>query len=675
MKVEQAEKIYPLGASLFLKKGKKTVELWRNGGFVFKRNIDTREKSPEFRWLIVELSLEYNAQKTKLSDAFSISRQSINDWIATYKKHGIKGLINSTKNIGNTNRTKGNKARINAADIKRKNMEISKFQLSFEDLTVPKIPTINQEEAVYEKTVTKHNNRYAGVFVMQILLTSYFSWFNWIIGLFGNDYKIFQIFSFMSAKNIRSIEQLKNVRSKEAGAILGLSKLPSLPGIWALFYKAHKKQLSEKLLKLFFTWQISVAKVSSRFWFTDGHVLPYTGKEKMHKIFNTKKREVESGSISFVSCDFSGRIVDFELKEGGSGLREHIINLHTKWSENFDEKNFPVHVFDREGDGCEFFYNLTKLNCPFITWEKNANRKKLYEKAENEFDKELIINNIRYLFYEDTKDFIHKDSQNMTHKFSLRRFGLINTASKKRTSALAFSAATELSQNDCIYGILNRWGASENTFKHLGNRHPLAYRPGFKLQNSDKQTIRNPQLDILDKQIKQQERELSKQCKVLATKEKLVKKNGEERKNGIYGILKSKINRITEKKQELKLQKSNLPERIDISKLTNYKEFKKHTNEGKRIFDFVNSISWNARKKGVELLESLYPYKNDIVDLFYAIVNCSGSVEITESTVKVILEPLEQSSRRIAQIEFCRKLTHLGAKTPFNKKMIIQVKN
>lgn len=672
--IDKRTDMYPLGKGLSLRKGTNHIELWQNRRFIFRRVIDPRKKSPEFRMLIVELSQEYKAQKTKLSSVFSISRQSINDWIASYDKHGIVGLINSTKNIGNSHRTKGNKGEANASDIQQKKLQLNKLQLNLEDIKLPKIQDVEPENAPYEKTIEKHNNRYAGVFAMIVLLTSHYAWFNWTIGLFGKSHKIFQVFCFMAAKNIRSIEQLKNVRSKEAGAILGLSKLPSLPGIWAMFYDASKKGISNTLLKLFFKWQLGTSKVSSRFWFTDGHVLPYTGKERVHKVFNTKKREAEPGGISFVTCDFSGRIVDFVLKEGGSGLREHILDLHDKWEENYDKEEYPVHVFDREGDGCGFFYNLTKRCCPFVTWEKNADRKKLYGTDGSEFNKELEFNGIKYLYFEGSKNFVYKENESTEHKFSLRRFGIINTASNKRTSALAFSGHAELSQQDCIYGILNRWGASENTFKHLGDRHPLAYRPGFKLRESEKQTVINPEIKILDKQIKRQEKEYTRLCKDLAAKEKSVNKSGEQRKNGAYGILKTKLANVQEKKQQLKSQKSELPQRIDISGLTDYKNFKKHDNEGKNLFDFVNSISWKARKKGVEMLKGLYPHKNDIVDLFYAIINCAGTVEITENAIKVVLEPLEQSSRRVAQVEFCKKITQLGAQTPFKKKMILSVK-
>ena len=77
-----------------------------------------------------------------------------------------------------------------------------------------------------------------------------------------------------------------------------------------------------------------------------------------------------------------------------------------------------------------------------------------------------------------------------------------------------------------------------------------------------------------------------------------------------------------------------MPERIDISELADYKKFKTNDNEGKNLFDFANSISWNARKKGVEILDNLYPHKNDLVDLFYTVIDSAGTVEINEKKIK-----------------------------------------
>ena len=663
-----------LGRGITVKLNKKSVEVWRNGGFLFIRELDPREITSELRMLIVQLHLDYNAQKTKLKEVFPISsRQTIDNWIASFKEQGILGFVNNTKNIGNSNRSNGNKAKQLACERAIKKHQIDKSQLTIEDIKVPEIKDIKESDEPYGATMEQQTNRYAGVFAIMILLSFYYKWFNWVIGFFGDTYKIFQIFVLMSIKNIRSIEQLKNVRLKEAGAIIGLNKLPSLPGIWEMFYQAAKKKLAIILLYNFFSWQITRGFVSNRFWFTDGHTLPYSGKKKMHMIYNTKKRELEPGCINFVSCDIKGKILDFEIKEGGSGLRQHIINLHDKWRSHFSETEYPVHVFDREGDGADFFYELVKRDCPFVTWEKGGDRKKLYKYPESDFKHKTTVNGVDYQYFENEKHFTSTDENKQEHQFTLRRFHVINTATQKRISALTYNAKTELSQQDCIYAILNRWGASENTFKHQGNQQPTSYRPGFKLKTSEKQTIPNPEIKAIDKKTKSINTEHTRKCKKLSEMEKNENKSGEVRANDAYSKLKSKIIKLKTEKTELTKQKTELPERLDISGLEDYRSFEVHDNEGKNLFDFVGSLVWNARKKGIEILEQLYPHKNDVVDLFYTIINCHGTIQITPKEIRVILEPLQQSSRRVAQIDFCKKLTELGAKTPMKKSMIIRV--
>ncbi len=561
----------------------------------------------------------------------------------------------------------------NSSERAIEKQQIDKLQLSFTDLKVPEIKDINEQDEPYAEPQEQQTNRYAGVFAIIILLVSQYKLFNWIIGFFGSSYKIFMIFVLMSIKGIRSIEQLKNVRLKEAGAIIGLSKIPSLPGVWELFYSAANKLLSINLLSRFFSWQITRGFVSNRFWFTDGHVLPYSGKKKMHLIYNTKKRETEPGCMNFVSCDIKGKIIDFEIKEGGSGLRQHLINLHDKWKSHFSETDYPVHVFDREGDGSDFFYELVKRNCPFVTWEKGGDRKKLYKYPESDFTHKTTINKVEYLYFEIEKHFSSTDKSPEKYSFTLRRFYILNSSTKKRTSVLAFNGKTELSEQDCIYAILNRWGASENTFKHMGNQQATSYRPGFKLTVSGNQTIPNPERKALDKEIKAKNTAYLRKCKMLSEKDKIENKSGEVRVNDAYSKLKSEVIELKKQKIELSNQKSELPERLDISGLEDYRSFEEHDNEGKNLFDFVGSLVWNARKNGVEILEQFYPYKNDIVDLFYAIINCHGTIQINQHEIRVTLEPLQQSSRRSAQIDFCKRLTEMGAKTPMKKSMMIQV--
>jgi len=55
----------------------------------------------------------------------------------------------------------------------------------------------------------------------------------------------------------------------------------------------------------------------------------------------------------------------------------------------------------------------------------------------------------------------------------------------RRTCGLAWTGDRPVSTEDCARAILSRWGASEKTFKHCKDRHPLHYYPGFKLPDRE----------------------------------------------------------------------------------------------------------------------------------------------------------------------------------------------
>jgi hypothetical protein len=120
-------------------------------------------------------------------------------------------------------------------------------------------------------------------------------------------------------------------------------------------------------------------------------------------------------------------------------------------------------------------------------------------------------------------------------------------------------------------------------------------------------------------------------------------------------------------------EKKLLPARVDVSELENYKSIKRIDNEGKYLFDFVTASVWNARKQMVDWLRPHFDEENELVDLFYAITHCQGWIKSTKTDVTVRLEPLQQPRRRLAQEQLCRKLTSLGARTPNDKWLAVEV--
>ncbi len=671
---------------LAIRGGKKGTAILYHHGIETER-VDLSD-TPAKRILIVRL-VERKVNQTKLAEILNISRQTIHNYVERKEYFGLKGLINSCHGSPNTSlaeQKKENMANRLSGDLSRKLEEIRrkkrlderKVQESKPSQRILPFIVEGREEVKCispedQPFVEKHDwleSRYAGVFVYIVHMFSESRLLSLLGGYFGNGYKIFMIFILMAAKNIRSLEQLKNVSSREAGIVLGLGCIPSKPMVWGWFYRAAHLNVAQKVLNDFFRYQIRDGLVGCFFLFTDGHLLPYTGKEQVHCGYSTQRSIPLPGQTNMVTCDASGRIVDFNIQEGTGNLRNHISVFFDKWKDDIPKS--AIHVFDREGYGSDFFFGLKSKGICFVTWDKHVNHGLLAKIEDKKFTEQLELNGKQYRYFEQTKEFtVSTDAGKET--FLLRHFILWNIGSKRRTAGLAYTGDHDITGDDCIIGILNRWGASENTFKHIKERHPYHYHPGFKLVTSEKQDVANPILKGLKKLVKTTRNGLIKLKAKLADAKPMLNRDGSTRKNSIHSTLKKKISETEIQLENMREKARKEPDRVKTSDLEDYREYKQVDNEGKKLFDFITSSVWNSRKDMVDLLRPHWNQENEIVDLFYAITECQGWIRSNKEEVRVRLEPLEQPRRRFAQEQLCRKLTYLATRLPMGKLLVMEV--
>lgn len=678
MKQKQDNNTKNIGANLslvFNRRNKNLVTLKIRD--VIVKKVDLSDK-PAKRQFVVEV-VELGATQSRLAEAIKISRQTIHNYVESKKRFGIEGLLggyNPTmgKNLAehrkNTQnqRIQGSKAVMLAEERKAKRTEDSQKQQEFDFEFGER--SVSKEEQPFNSLHDWQFTRFAGIFPYLIALISTNQWLRLIVGYFGPAYKIFLVFLLMAARNIKSIEQLKNVAQKEAGLILGLNKLPHKKVVWQWFYAACNLRLSISLCKSFFVRQLRCGVVGALIWFTDGHLLPYSGKKKTHSGFNTQRKMMMPGQTNMVTCDLSGRIVDFQIQEGKGDLKAYIVRLKKKWENELTE--IPCMVFDREGYGAPFFNVLRKNDVPFVTWEKHVDSKKLNELDDNYFTESFEMNGKQYGIFEGKKEFtLEQDGKKIT--FTLRKIYLWNKTSNRRTCGIAGVSSSSMSTLQCAQAILSRWGASENTFKHIYDKHPFHYHPGFATEESDEQLIANPDIKSIEKEIKAIRKELAKLHKKNSKTKEVFNKDGSPRKNSGKAKIEEKINALESKYAMLLEKKKELSEKIDVSTLENYQSFQKIDNEGKNLFDFVTSAVWNARKDMTDMLFAHYPNQNEYVDLFYAITQCHGWIKSETDRVVVRLEPLELPSRRKAQEHLCKKLNALNTYIPNGKILQIEV--
>ena len=628
--------------------------------------------------LFVVEAVEMGAEKKALAAALGITRQTVHNYVEIKKYFGLEGLIHNysparskslreQRRLHSSRRSTGNKAR-QVVQIHKQRREAAGSQL---ELPLTPVPIAAEDQPFSEEHNWK-STRYAGVFMYLIPLITENKWLELVMGYCGDKYKVFMVFILMAATNIRSIEQLKNIRKREAGLVLGIKRVPAKLRVRRWLHGVSEKKISARLLKDFFRHQLRAGLVGMWLWFTDGHLLPYTGKEKVHSGYNTQRRMPVAGRTNLVTSDSGGRIVDFEIQEGKGNLRGYIVSLGKKWQ---DEVQAPVMVFDREGYGCEFFHTLLENQVCFVTWEKYIDTHKLDAFKPEMFTESFEFNAKTYRIFEGERTFTRKLQDGRCEEFRLRRIYIWNVTSNRRTSALAGVSPDKLSTRDCALAILSRWGASENVFKHLADKHPLHYQPGFEMVGSEKQEIPNPHYKKKQKLLARLKTQLNKSYKEFSKSKEVFNKDGSIRQNSVHHRLKHKIENQEAEVAELKRQMKQTSERIDISSLEDYRCFKRICNESKNLFDFVTSSVWNARKQMVEWLLPFYENKNEYVDLFYAITSCQGWVKSEKHKVTVRLEPLEQPCRRAAQEQLCRKLTGLRALTPAGKSLVVEVGN
>jgi len=691
---ENRDKRISLGVGLSLEllggQGKKSSRaiLYRQG--VFVKDVDLKDRVAKRLFIVDTVGL--GASKSYLAAALGISRQTIDNHLEIQKHFGKEGLIQGYNADESKDRRKqrklnkeslscGNKAR-KVSEIRAEEREKSLAQQESLALTFSgsagKIAEIEKAEHPFSEEHEWEKTRYAGTFLYLIPLINQWDWLRLVMGYFGEAYRILMVFILMSANNIRSIEQLKNVRSREAGVLLGIKRIACKPLIWEWFYNASRIKASCSLLKDYFRHQIKSGQVGISIWFTDGHLLPYSGKDRVHSAYNTQRRMPVPGRTGMVTCDGSGRIVDFDIQEGKGDMRAHISTLGEKWQADMPEHS--VQVFDREGHGTDFFAALVDSKTPFVTWEKHIDTKKLEAISDDQFSTEFELNDKQYAVFEGEKVLYidkkesDKESEPAEHKsITLRRIYLWNKTSKRKTCGLAWTGDTAMSTEECARAILSRWGASENTFKHLKDRHPWHYHPGFTMVESERQDIANPEIKEKEVLIGAFKTTLKKLYKKLSQAKEGVKADGVPRQNSIKERLQQSIAKEEMELSKLNAEKKELPARVDVSTLEDYKSFKCIDNEGKYLFDFVTISIWNARKQLVEWLSPHFNEKDELVDLFYAITNCHGWIKSTKSEVTVRLEALEQPRHRLAQVQLCRRLTNLVARTPNGKCLIIEV--
>ena len=652
------------------------VAVYQAGRFLKQVNIfDQFDK----RLFVIDLIERHGATKSKLADVLGISRTSVDSWLELYRHEGQKALINSTKKGVGRKKGESRKKEIARPEgdkqllvekhkEERKNEETEKKQqLEKCQLTI----NLDNEKQLVNKDTEHFNdefeeeNRFAGSFIYWCVSQTNDDIMSLIHTSYGKYSTVFYLFIMMLVNKIGSIEQLKTINTNEFGRLIGLEKLPNLPKIRSFLHEIISINISKTVVCDYFKNQVYKGLISLWYLFIDGHFIPYTGKEKVHKNFHTQTGEMEPGQNELFIHDIEGRIVYFDIQEGKGDMLGMIIEKSKEYAAYIGNIP-PLFIADKEVWGVEKF--LLLADCRFVTWEKDTDAEEISKLPDCVFSSPFKVNDIVYQVYETEGTYknIHGKS------IGLRRLVIWNHQSCRRSVAVSND-----SYEDSIslsYAMLNRWGKSENGFKHLGDRANMHYNPVIEIEKlSEKQQITNPTYYKLQKQLQQLKKLLDKTERGLGRKQIKTNGDGSLRKNNTRNDLQIKRDQLIIDVERTKSELKTCPEKLNLLEQQDIKKFKVIETEGKRIWDFTEVIFWNSRKKLIAVLKEFLPDERDLIPVLEAITKCKGIVKSTKNSVTIKLELLDRPKFSQAQIQFCRRLNDMNAKLDNGKKIFFDV--
>ena len=660
--------IKPIGNSIGIKTSGKKVLIYKSGYLDHEvaliKGLDKRE-------LVVDLVVHQGATKSKVAEALGISRTTVNVWLDTYMKRGLEGLVNSTKSgagrkPGNLSRPDGDKFKL-LEEMRREQRQASEAQMLKLSLQHIDYESENKDSDHFNDEYDLEENRYSGSFIYWAVLQHRYKITGFLVSLLGKYSGVIYLYIIMIINGFRSIEQLKTAFKSEFGRLLGIRKLWSMPQLWERVHQATSLRRGSEIKGHFFRFQLHKQLVSLWHLFIDGHFIPYTGKEKVHKNYHTQSGEMKPGQNEIFVHDMQGRIVYFDLQEG-KGDMLGVIKSQSKEVAPHIGNMPPLFVADKEIWGVEKFLELDLGGARFITWEKNTDKAWADGIPAELFSPPFDVHQTQCQVYETKKTYKNTNGDSM----ELRRLVIWN----KKTGARPV-AVTQDTIEDAVTlatAMLNRWGKSENGFKHLGDRVNHHYNPVRDIsQHSQRQDIPNPEFAKLTRELTELKKELSKTEVKLGRKKITLNKNGAIRKSTKRDGWQEERLKLIAKMQIAKQALETCPQRIDLSKIENAKLYKTIDTEGKMLWDVAEVLFWNSRKYLIQLFKDYLPNKRDQIPVLEAITKSKGYIKSTKDNMVVILEALERPQFRQAQQQLCNKLNNMNVLMPNNKLLLFDV--
>jgi transposase len=442
---------------------------------------------------------------------------------------------------------------------------------------------------------------------------------------------------FMTLLGKPTVESAKHLRRAAFGAVVGSGQAPAVKTLRRkLAELVGQNRAGEFGTRLARRW-VEAGIVATAYLYVDGHMQEYTGKRRLEKVWNSKRRMPLPGVHTYHVGDLQGRPLLFLTEQLSTNLAKAMPRIVAAIREVVDERAFTV-IFDRGGYDGKLFGWLAEQHISFITYQRgNPNLPAdAFRRRETRFEGRRV------------RLWIAEDEVTVGGSGPWRRI-VVRTADGHQTPILT-NLGPEVSAARIACLMFARW-RQENLFKYMGAHHGLDHLLSYGAEAADADTrIPNPERKRLDREIAARRTELAVLKADLGDALLDEPKNGSRSAHGLKIAQRGAVRRLRALEEDiaaLVAARKALPTHVTVAESGATRQVMRL--EHKAIVDRIKLSAYNAEEWLLDRLINHYPNPNDVRDLLRSFAELSGEIDTTaDDGVIVTLDPPDTPIHRRA---------------------------
>jgi transposase len=469
----------------------------------------------------------------------------------------------------------------------------------------------------------------------------------------------------MALLRIRCPETLKEYSPAALGCLLGLDRACEVKTL-----RRKLEYLAAQNKAVVFGQQLAKIRLKSRegvlgFFYVDGHVRVYNGQRKLAKGYVTRKRLAMPATTDYWVNDQQGDPVFVVTAPANEALVKMLEPVAAELRTLVGDNRPITIVFDRGGWSPRLFAKLIEQGFHIITYRKGP-IEPIPPEHFSLSTEEIEGTKIAYLLHERSVAFLEGT-------LWLRQVTRL-TPSGHQTHIV--TSRQDLTAVTVAYRMFERW-RQENFFKYMAAEYAIDALVDYGVEQDDlERLVPNPKR----KQINRERTKIKAEIKELECHYGLEALNNEEAKRRTMRGFKianaaigRKIAQLQEREAELKALFKATPARVPLKEtLQGDVTACRLKREKKQLTDLIKMVAYQAETDLLALIRPQYARADDEGrTLIHSALMSSGDLEVTQTELRITLNPLSSPHRTQATKELCRKLNATRTIFPGSKLRLV----